>query len=218
MRIPCVLVFLACLLHAEPGPEIHDYLETIGETETTFRWTLHREADEWRLESRSDDKTHVVFCQPDGTTRQWILEREGTRVVATREERALRLEGTVDGKPYQRKIPLGDEPWLQALSLSLRAQAANGVPERVFWMIRPDNLDAVKLKAECGGRETIALGGHALETHRVRVGGSGRIGGLWYSHYWFRAGDFVFVRYEGVFGLPFMPLTTVVIQPEAAGP
>jgi hypothetical protein len=212
MRHLVILLFLAGLLRADSAPEIHDYLETTGGEKTEFRWTLYRDADEWRLESRSGDETHVVFCQPDGTTRQWTLEREGTRVVAMREGHTLRLEGTVDGKPCQRKISLGDEPWLQALSLALGAQAANGVTEQVFWMIRPDNLQAVKLKAANEGKETITLDEGAVEAQRVRVGSPSRTAGLWYSHYWFRTDDHVFVRYEGVFGLPFVPRTTVVIQ------
>lgn len=218
MRLPFVLALLAGLLGAAPSPEIHEYLETTGDRETGFRWTLHRGEGEWRIESHAEDETHVVFCQPDGNTRKWTLEREGTRVVATRQGQTLTIAGTVEGKPYRRTVRLGQDPWLQALSLALRVQVAENIPEQVFWMVRPDNFDPIRLRAETEGREVLALGGTRTETRRVRVGKPGRMTALWYSHYWFRTEDFVFARYEGVFGLPFVPRTVIVLRNAANGP
>jgi hypothetical protein len=45
------------------------------------------------------------------------------------------------------------------------------------------------------------------------VSSAGVLGSVWHSFYWFRCSDHVFVRYEGIIGLPFVPRTTVVMQP-----
>lgn len=211
-----MLLFVATTLTAEPAVEQHDYRETTGEHQAIFRSTLYREATEHRVESQAKDEHHLVFCQPDGTTRRWTVERPGTKVVCDRDGDHITVVGTVEGKPYRRTVELGKTPWLQPLSLALRVQAVDGPKEQVFWMLRPDTFQPIKLKATTDGEETIVVEGAALVARRVRVGVPGSIAGLWHSLYWFRASDGVFVRYEGVFGLPFVPRTVVVLQADDA--
>ena len=211
-----VLLLAAISLTAKPAVEQRDYRETTAGHQTTFRSTLYREVTEHRVESQAKDEHHLVFCQPDGTTRMWTVERPGTKVVCDRDGERITVAGTVDGKPYRQTVELGKTPWLQPLSLALRVQAADGPKEQVFWMLRPDTFQPIKLKATTAGEETILVEGTALVARRVRVGAPGRIAGLWYGLYWFRASDGVFVRYEGVFGLPFVPRTVVALQPDDA--
>ncbi len=213
MHLLLHLFLLATAVAAKPAVEAHDYLETTGDKQTVFRSTLYRDADGCRVESQAKEEHHMVFCQPDGTTRKWTVERPGTKVVCEREGGHIVVAGTVDGKPYRETIELGETPWLQPLSLALRVQATDGPKERVFWMLRPDTFESIKLKATAQGDESITVDGAAVAVHRVRVGTPGTFTGLWYSLYWFRASDGVFVRYEGVFGLPFVPHTIVALRP-----
>jgi hypothetical protein len=215
MRLFLYLTLTAVVLATEPTVESHDYLETTDGKQHTFRWTLTRGAKECRLQNTAKNELHTVLCTPDGTTRQWTLERPDTEVVCTRHGKTVTVVGTVDDKPYKREHKLGDTPWVQPLSLALRVLVAEKRKELVFWMLRPDNLGMVKLKATYDGTETVQIGKGKLAADRVRVSSAGVFGTMWHSFYWFRRSDHVFVRYEGIMGLPLLPKTTVVLRPAA---
>jgi hypothetical protein len=209
----CTLLGLALVsLAAEPTVETHEYREVTGRKESVFRWTLVTGDGLCRVQSASKEEQHEVVCDPNGITTLWTVKRLGTDISCKREGNTVFVRGTREGEPYEKQFKLGDVPWVQPLSLALRVQATHQRKERVFWMLRPDNLDMVKLRSTYEGADTVRLNGTDVAADRVRVSSVGALGAVWHSFYWFRRSDHVFLRYEGVMGLPFLPKTTVTLH------
>ena len=205
---------LAALALAVPaGEEMRTYSEETAGVRTVLRWTLVREGDDCRLVSQSPQDTQTVRCGEDGATREWTIRGKGTDVRCVLDGARVRVTGRLRGDPVRRQFRLGDVPWVQPLSLALRRLTAESDGEMVFWMLRPDNLDMVRLRAAHDRTETIRIQGEEVVADRVRVSSAGLLGGVWHSFYWFRQSDRVFVRYEGVMGLPLLPRTVVAIVP-----
>lgn len=197
------LPLLALVLAAAPlaAAERHLYKETRDDTASSYEWTLTAEGDEYRITFTSPAETFVNDCDADGSTRRWRMKSAGIEAQAYREGGTIVLSGRREGKPVERRIEIGDEPWYQPLSYSLRQFARSGKATTRFWMLRPDTLAPVRLKAERAGRETIDTAHGPAPADKVRISTTGLLTGLWHAHYWFDAKTGVFLRYEGVNGL-----------------
>lgn len=198
-----VLPLLALVLVAAPlaAAERHVYRETRGDTVSSYVWVLAAEGDQYRITFTSPNETFMNDCDADGSTRRWRMQNARVEAQAHREGDAIVLSGRRDGKVVERRIEIGDEPWYQPLSYSLRQFARSGKATTRFWMLRPDTLAPVRLKAERAGRETIDTAHGPAPADKVRISTTGLLTGLWHAHYWFDAKTGVFLRYEGVNGL-----------------
>ena len=189
--------------------ERHLYRETRGDDSSTYLWTMVAAGDLYRITFQSLRETFVNHCDASGLTLRWRLQGERIEAEARREGDAIVLAGRHEGEPVERRIEIGDEPWYQPLSYSLRRFARSGKIATPFWMLRPDTLTAVRLKAERVGREPLVTANGPALAVRVRISTTGLLTGIWKADYWFAADSGVFLRYEGVNGPPGSPKTVV---------
>ncbi len=188
--------------------EQHCYRETTGTSEVIFTW--QRLAGEpVRIKVVQPGEVQESWCHCDGTTFKWHLRTDTQDITARRIDNMLVIEGQQNGHSFQHQKPIDAAPWYQSLSFALRAMLNFDQASATFWMIRPDTLTPVKLKAEKQQMEVLDIEGHSVEARRVRVRLTGWASILWHSHYWFRAGDHVFVHYRGVNGPSGTPETVV---------
>lgn len=180
---------LVCAVAAWPlaAEERHLYRETRGDDMSTYLWTMAAAGDLYRITFESPRETFVNHCDANGSTLHWRLQGERIEAQARREGGAIVLVGWREGKPLERRIEIGDEPWYQPLSYSLRRFARSGNDATPFWMLCPDTLDAVRLKAERAGRELIDTAGGPALADKVRISITGLLTGLWKADYWFDA-------------------------------
>jgi hypothetical protein len=201
---------------AEPRAEgdTRVYRETGDQTRTfTLRITPLPGARE-RLESVSGETRFVTVCDSRGETLSWTLESPGARVRAESADSRIAVSGTRDGRRLREEYATGGLPWIQALSRGLRDRPTPGAEPLRFVMLRPDSLEPVKLEAVPDAR------GHdgtpaPTGVRRIRVRGTGPVARLCYGLHDFRREDGVFLRYEGLFGLPGLPRSSVRIVPGA---
>ena len=75
-----------------------------------------------------------------------------------------------------------------------------------FHMMRPDTGDVFEMEVKITGRETIAIAGKPVDTIKVHGGLTGILALMWSgAEYWFRAGDYEYVRFKGQMGPPGSP-------------
>ncbi len=189
--------------------ERHLYLETHGPKSHVYRWTRTADDDVVRIAIEEPGKVFLNQCDPDGATLAWSMKERNVEVDAWRRGNKIELHGRRAGKPFAKRVGIGNEPWYQPLSYSLRRFAVHATPPTRFWVLRPDTLEPIKLKAERAGQEAIDTTSGPRVAVKVRVSTTGMLAGLWEAHYWFDAATGVFLRFEGVTGLPGSPKTVV---------
>jgi len=163
--------------------------------------SLMSDGDIHRVENDGSNETiSYRFASPSRNT-SYRAHREGNEIM---------IEGTLNGSPLSRRLPINAAIWMESVEWSLREYAMSGSPRPfLFWVLQPYEVKAYLLQAIGEPEENIIVNGHAQAAARVRVRPTGILAPFWSSLYWFRPSDGRFMRYEGVRGLPGTPKTVV---------
>ena len=191
--------------------EERTYTETTGGETRHFSWTLEQ-TNSVTVTVREEDALYVNHCDSLGTTFQWRYRGADSHIVATRSGNVMEIGGKFHGAAFQERHDIDSAPWYQTLAYALPRLVEPDNTPLVFWTIRPDNLDVVKMQATWEGTETVVVNGKELQAHRVRIRPDGFLSKFWHADYWFRVPDRLFVRYEGVHGPPGHPKTVIQYQ------
>lgn len=191
------------------------YLETTGEEQKIFQLILHATTP-LTLTYQDDKESGLTTFDPELATRHWQLEAvdRQTCIAAVRRDETLSIEGTLSGQPIKRTLDLGDLPWYQALSVSLRAIIEHPNSPREFWILRPDTLDLHRMQVSELDEDDLELEGQVIPTWRLTIRLSGWQSFLWHADYWLRQTDGRFVKYQGVSGPPGSPATVIILTGE----
>lgn len=214
------LCWLTCIAEASTaaGLEQRCYRQQTGSQSHFFTWVLEK-SDPLRLQTAEPGERFNLEANAELATLSWQLQRpaEQTRLRVERRGNQLVWSGTLKGRPLARRDEIDGAPWFQALSLSLQQLLKANRKQLSFWMIRPDNLEVYKLRAERRQRTTLKLTGEAIPSVQIRLTARGVPSFIWHSDYWFDARDGRFLRFAGRTGLPGSPDTVVELQTGAAG-
>jgi hypothetical protein len=91
----------------------------------------------------------------------------------------LVVQGHRQDKPFQKRHPIDEVPWLQPLFFALRPFLQSDRHTPRFWLIRAENLEPVKLKALRSGTEEIFIAGRRYPCSRIDVSPSGPLSFVW---------------------------------------
>lgn len=200
-----LLCLLGCILLAAPlrlcYAETHRYLHRQGEQRTILEWHLSEQEDHLRIVSIREAVRYVNVCLPSGQTLEWKMKAPHANIRAVRQGRVLLISGTRQGKNYDSQKTIGDLPWLQPLSFSLRPLIAGSRNSLRFWMIHPKNLSVHKLYAESAAQEILAVNGREYTSVRVDVSLNPLTVSFSKGSYWFRASDGLFLQFQGRTGI-----------------
>ena len=135
---------------------------------------------------------------------------QNTSYAESREGNAIRLVGTLKGKPISRLSRIDALPVYQSVERSLQGFAISGSSGTLyFWMVLPMDASVFRLKARREGREIIDVAGERLEAEKVKISLTGIASFLWSSVYWYRPTDGTFLRSECVRGVIGTPKTVI---------
>lgn len=197
--------------------------------ELTYRETTAGVSTEYKTEITRDDasgaitivtrypstgETHHIAFESDGGAVSWTYRYPDGSTKDFRRD-GNRIECTIEGSGGEAKIAAIDSlPWFASLNFGLSELARKGVMEQVFWVVNPDNGKPYKMDARVHGEETIAIGGVSIPAIRVRMGVNGLPTAFFAMDFWYRKGDFAFVKSVGSEDGPGSPITVV----ELVGP
>lgn len=191
--------------------EERTYIETTGDETTYFSWTLEK-SNSVTVTVREDDELYVNHCDSLGDTSRWRYRSADSDILAFRSADVIEIGGKFRGKEFHARHEIDSLPWYQTLAYALPRLVEPNETPLLFWTIRPDNLDLVKMQASWEATEKVSVNGEKLRAHRVRIRPNGFLSRLWHADYWFRIPDGLFVRYEGVHGPPGHPKTVIQYQ------
>jgi hypothetical protein len=191
--------------------EQHSYLEKTGDDTKIFFWTLKRD-EKFHVISKQKSAIYKNLCDQSRATSVWKAVRSDMDIVAQRVGNVIRIQGEFQGEPIDRSVEVDDAPWYQALTYSLRTLLDSGQESMIFWVLRPDNMSALKLKAVRKDSVQVTMNGEEVDAQKITVRPTGLLSKVWRADYWFRAQDGVMLRYEAVHGPPGTPKTVVRLQ------
>jgi hypothetical protein len=212
---PCVLILSAGFSAAQASPT---YSERTGDREITIRVVQERLPRGVVIRSfMSDGDYHEVEYDDSETTVRYRVASPAKNMdySAARAGNLIMVQGVVAGKAVSRKLLIDDSPWYQTLEVSLSPYALAGSAQPlVFWIVQPWEARAYLMRAKVEPEQTILMAKASVRALPVRVSPTGLLGLFWSTLYWYRSPDGVFVRYEGVRGLPGTPRTVVELISE----
>lgn len=178
------------------------YRETMGESIRTRQFLVEPSGQEVAIQSSVEDDWFFTVCDDSGNTRQWHVDKAASDFMAVRSGNTITISGTADGQRVDKKLTKNELPWFQSLYYSLSRFVRSEKQQIEFWMIRPDNLSLVKLRAEKEEMETIPVNGRPESAQKVRLAPTGLLSFIWHGYYWYRPGDGVLLLYKDMKALP----------------
>ena len=195
--------------------ETYKFVERTGDKQVTIDWRLEK-GELYKITSSRADESNILLNDLSFETLEWSLNRpsEDTRIEAKREKDRIIVKGFVHGALMDRAFCIDHSPWFQSTCFSLRklVKSENDLVE--FWMLRPDNLNVIKLRAKKCGVEGIELNGRDVEVQKIQLRPTGIRSIFYSSHYWFTKDAGVFVRFEGPSNIPGCPKTIITLKQE----
>jgi hypothetical protein len=189
--------------------EQYTYLESTGAVESSHTWILRHSGKQIETHWITPDTTYFNLCDETGDTREWRFQEAAADIRAWRSGNLIRVEGSRDGRKVSREVEIDAISWFQPLSYALGRFSQSQADSIIFWTIRPDNLDVVKLRTRKVGDEQVSTSAGTFLTRKISISLNGFLSRFWQAHYWFRQADGLFVRYQRANGLPGTPTTTI---------
>ena len=188
---------------AETCIDHHSYRQTNGRETLQMEWQLLSRAP-LQLKTKLGSEEDLTTVDSALATRSWLFfdPEKGTEIRAERRKNLLKITGRLRGELIDHQIKLDVAPWYQTLSLSLGKLLQSEQKSEEFWILRPDTLKVYKLRAVKNTIEELEVLGQRVAAVKVEICVVSLGSLLWKAHYWFRVGDFLFVRYAGPSGLP----------------
>jgi hypothetical protein len=186
--------------------EVYTYRQRKGSQEAINIWT--RTILPGRIELTATKSATGEFdkmiCNAVYTTTEWFYtdKKKNTSLHAVRENGSIRISGELKGKPINKTIGLETAAWYQFSEFAISYLLKTGQDPATYSLFWPNQMAFYVMKASRLGREKIRIDDKEIDTIKVKVSLSGFRSIFWSSYYWFRASDMLFVKYEGVNGLP----------------
>ena len=178
------------------------YRESQGDNIRNRLFQVKPIAEGVAVSSLVDNAHYLAHCDESGNTRLWRVDKKEQNIRAERVGNTITITGTVSGETINRQLKKNDLPWFQSLYYSLSCFLESDKGEIEFWMIRPDNLRLVKLRAEKEPVDTIRINGQTEQAKKIRLGLTGLLSYIWHGYYWYRAEDGVLLQYKDMKALP----------------
>ncbi|HET6486495.1 MAG TPA: hypothetical protein VFH83_08740, partial [Spirochaetia bacterium] len=138
-----------------------------------------------------------------------------TDYTAVRAGNLILIQGELAGRPLSRVLRIDARPWFETVEVSLSRLAVEGSSQPfVFWIVHPWEARAYLMQAKVEPQQLIAVADANELATPIRMSQAGFFAFLWSALYWYRWPDGLFVRYNGVRGLPGTPPTVVELIAE----
>ncbi len=163
---------------------------------------------------RHEAEEQINYYNLDGTTQKFTYKDSINNIdlSAIKDGKSITVIGNAADNIIDKTIKIDENPWKQSMSYSL-SEFALGESEKIeFWIVRMDKFKSVKMQAEKDNIEDITINGKLFHTVKVKISSAGVLSKLWHGYYWYQVSDGLFLRYEGLNGLPGSTKTIIEIQ------
>jgi hypothetical protein len=186
-------------------------------TNLTVYWTEeYRDLGFIKVYATNVNETYDAYCLTNFEAVRWLYQnRESdTALMCERKNNLLFFSGKAKGLDMQRVVAIDTDPVYQTLTFSLAEFLRSDRDMIKFWFIIPGDYTPFKMVAYRQEKEIIKVNGVDVEAYCVMQTLDGPMRALWHAFYWFRAFDYVYVKYKGINGGPGTPVTVVELVEE----
>jgi len=162
---------------------------------------------------RHEAEEQINYYNLDGTTQKFTYKDSINNIdlSAIKDGKSITVIGNAADNIIDKTVKIDEKPWKQSMSYSL-SEFALGESEKIeFWIIRMDKFKGVKMQAVKDNIEDITINGKLFHTVKVKISSAGVLSKLWHGYYWYQVSDGLFLRYEGLNGLPGSTKTIIEI-------
>ena len=175
------------------GEDVNYSTFSISEKGSQILYTYNHETEE-QINYYDQNGVTQIFTHKDSLNNiDYSAVKDGKRII---------LKGNSGEKNINKTIKIDDNPWKQSMSYSL-SEFALGKEEKItFWIVRLDKLKGAKIQAKKIEKEDIQVNEKQYNAVKVKISAPGLLSNFWHGNYWFRCSDGLFLKYEGLNGLP----------------
>jgi len=195
------LLFLPILLFSETT---NNYKIAIGEDIYYSSFSIAKTDSLILYIYRHEEEEQINYYNQNGITQKFTYKDSVNNVdlIAIKDGRNIILKGTSGEKIIDTVIKIDERSWKQSMSYSLSGFAFGDKEKIEYWIVRLDKFKGEKMQAEKAGNEDITIKDKEYQAVKVIIKAAGLRSKFWSGHYWFRASDGLFLKYEGWNGLP----------------
>lgn len=185
------------------GEEVYYSTFSTSISDSLILYVYKHEAEE-QINYYNLDGTTYKFTYKDSIQDiNWSVTKDGDNII---------LKGNSGEKIIDKIVKIDEEPWKQSMSYSLSEFALGNKEKIEFWIIRLDKFKGEKMQAEKSDTEDITINDKLYHTVKIKISAVGARSMFWHGHYWFGVSDGLFLRYEGLNGLPGSTKTIIELQ------
>jgi len=196
-----LVLFIPILLFAQ---QTNNYRITIGEDVyySSFTTTVTDSMVLYTYEHETEEQ--INYYNLDGNTWKFTHKDSSKNIdyYAVKESNKIQLYGKTGKVFLDKTLNIDKTPWKQSMSYSLSSFALSGNEQTKFCILRLDNFKIENMEAQKEGKEQIAIENKQYNAFKIKITASGFRSAFWHGHYWFRSSDGLFLKYEGLNGLP----------------
>lgn len=196
-----LILFIPILLNAQ---QVNNYRITIAEDVyySTFTTTVTDSMIYYKYNHETEEQ--INYYSLDGSTWKFTHKDDSRNIdySAVKDGENIKLYGKTGKIFLDNSLSIDKAPWKQSMSYSLSQFSVSELEQTEFWIVRLDNFKTEKMCAKKDGTEKISIGNKQYDTNKIKITASGLRSAFWQGHYWFRSSDSLFLKYEGLNGLP----------------
>jgi hypothetical protein len=212
-----IILFLLLLTNMISAKSFTYRMVTDTHTNLTVYWAEeYRDLGFIKAYATNDIETYDAYCLTNFEAVRWLYQNRetDTALQCERKNNLLFFSGKVKSQDMQRVVAIDSDPVFQTLTFSLAEFLRSDRGMIKFWFIIPGDYTPFKMIAYRLEKEIIKVDGVAVEAYCVMQTIDGPMRALWHAYYWFRAFDYVYVKYQGINGGPGTPVTVVELVEE----
>ncbi|MDP8267614.1 MAG: hypothetical protein P9L97_02685 [Candidatus Tenebribacter davisii] len=192
----------------------HEYKISSGDEIYYSSFSIDNRDSEIRYIYQHGPEEQVNYYTLDGTTKKFTFQdsTKNINLSAVREGEKIIITENTGTKVTDTIVSLDKSPWQQSMSYSLSEFALSNADKTQFWIIRLDKFKGEKMQAIKDVTEDIVIDNKLYDAIKIKISASGLRSKFWHGYYWFRTSDGLFLRYEGLNGLPGSTKTIIEYQ------
>lgn len=189
---PALILF--CLVSAA-GLNAQDsalrYSEVSGRQVDTVEHRVSKTGAEAVVSSTGGSTASSIRWQQGVGTYDWLMTdpKAGTALHGERTGDVIHVTGRLKNNRVERDVKVDPAPWYQIFGPLVQYLLPDGLPQKDFWVVNPDDLSAHKMQARRAGTERITIRGAPVDCFKIHFSPAGALAPFWGADFWYRLSD-----------------------------
>jgi hypothetical protein len=167
------------------------YSEVSGRQVDTVEHRVSKTGAEAVVSSTGGSTASSIRWQQGVGTYDWLMTdpKTGTALHGERTGDVIHVTGRLKNNRVERDVKVDPAPWYQIFGPLVQYLLPDGLPQKDFWVVNPDDLSAHKMQARRAGTERITIRGAPVDCFKIHFSPAGALAPFWGADFWYRLSD-----------------------------